>query len=94
MQNLENSLEKVYDKVCFSTAASLQCRDCNFTLNRLHHKFFLEYVSKSNCLKKNIFRKSVVLPKTELTSDFSEEAPMYLQENLLGGSFFPVELQV
>ena len=41
----------------FSKVTYLEFTDCNFPIQKLLHRFFSEYVSKANCLKKNILRK-------------------------------------
>ena len=58
-ESLESSQENVYDGVSFSKVASLQCSDCNLALKRTHHRFFLKYVPKTSCLKKNKKIKSI-----------------------------------
>ena len=50
-----------YNGVSFSKVTSLQLSGCNFTIKRTHHRFFLEYVLKTTCLKKNILRKKSVV---------------------------------
>ena len=45
----------------FSKVVCLQCPDCNSSIKRLHHRFLAQYVSKSNCLKKNILRKKSMM---------------------------------
>ena len=40
-----------------SNIASLKYTDCNSTMNKLHRRFFLEYVPKNSCLNKNILEK-------------------------------------
>ena len=45
-ESYENSQENVSGGVCFSKAASLQCRDCISTINRLHNRFFSKDVPK------------------------------------------------
>ena len=47
-----------YTGASFNKVRSLQFSDCNFTIKRTHHRFFLEYAPKTSCLKKNILRKS------------------------------------
>ena len=37
---------------------SVEFSDCNFTIKRTHHIFFLEYIPKISCLKKNIWRRN------------------------------------
>ena len=56
-KNLEIFQENIFDRVCFSKVITLQHSDCNFTTNRLNRIFFLEYVPKTSCLKKNILWK-------------------------------------
>ena len=55
----ESFPENVYDVVYSGKVASVQCTDSRSTLNRLHHRFFLEYVPKTNWLKKIISEKSL-----------------------------------
>ena len=59
--SLEISQENFYDEVSFSKVTGLHCSDCNVDLKSTHHRFFLEYVPKTSCLKKNnkrsFFRK-------------------------------------
>ena len=50
-----------YNGVSFSKVTSLQFSDCNFTIKRTHHRFLLEYVLKTSCLKKYILRKNSVV---------------------------------
>ena len=49
--------ENVYEGVSFSKVTNLQCSDCNFAIKIAHHRYFLEYVSKTSCLENNILRK-------------------------------------
>ena len=51
-KSLEISHENFYDGVYFGKVASLQYSDCNFAIKRAHHRFFLECVPKTSCLKK------------------------------------------
>ena len=37
---------------------SVEFSDCNFTIKRTHHRFFLECIPKISCLKKNILRRN------------------------------------
>ena len=59
--SFENSQAKIYNGVYFNKAANLsvQCTDCNSTINRLYHKFFSQNVPKTSCLNKNILKKKV-----------------------------------
>ena len=41
----------------FSNVTNLQYSDCNFAIERTQHRFILEYVPKTSCLKKNKKRK-------------------------------------
>ena len=50
-----------YSGVSFSKVTSLQLSGCNFTIKRTHHRFFLEHVLKTSCLKINILRKKSVV---------------------------------
>ena len=51
-KSLENSQGNFYGGVSFSRVISLQFSDCNFAIKRIHHRFFLENVPKTSCLKK------------------------------------------
>ena len=60
-ESLKIFQKNFYNGVSFSKVTSLQLSGCNFTIKRTHHRFFLEYVPKTSCPKKNILRtKSVV----------------------------------
>ena len=48
-----------YNRVSFRRVTSLQFSGCNFTIKRTHHKFFLEYIPKTSCLKKEYFKKKL-----------------------------------
>ena len=48
----ENSQGNLYGGASFSRVVSLQFSDCNFAVKRIHHRFFLGNVPKTNCLKK------------------------------------------
>ena len=58
-KSLEISQENVYEGVSFSKFTNLQCSDCNFAIKIAHHIYFLEYVPKTSCLKKQYFEKKV-----------------------------------
>ena len=58
-KSLEISQEKVYEGVSFSKVTNLQCSDCNFAIKIAHHRYFLEYVSKTRRLKKQNFEKKL-----------------------------------
>ena len=62
-ESLEISQEHFYDVVSFSKVTILQRSDCNFAIKRTHHRFFLGYVPKTSCLKKNKKRKRFFLRK-------------------------------
>ena len=62
-ESLEISQENFYDEVSFSKVTNLQCLDCNFSIKRTHHRFFLEYVPKTSCLKRNEKTKSLLCEK-------------------------------
>ena len=51
-KRLEIFQENFCNGVSLCEAASLQCSDYNFAINRTHHRLFLEYVPKTSCLKK------------------------------------------
>ena len=58
-KSLESSRKNLYEGVSFSKVANLQCSDCNFAIKIAHDRYFLEYVSKTSCLKKQYFEKKV-----------------------------------
>ena len=58
-KSLEISQENVYEGVSFSKVTNLQCSDCNFAIKIAHHRYFLEYVPKTYCLKKQYFETKV-----------------------------------
>ena len=58
-KSLEISQENVYEGVSFSKVTNLQCSDCNFVIKIAHRRYFLEYVPKTSCLKKQYFEKKV-----------------------------------
>ena len=68
--------------------------DYNSTINRLHHRFFVEYILQIGCLRINIVEKSLYFTSIKLGKyDLSKEALkilMYSQKSLLAGSFFSV----
>ena len=51
-KSLENYQGNFHDEVSFSKVMSLQFSDSNFAINRIHHRFFLENLPKTSCLKK------------------------------------------
>ena len=57
-KSLRISQENIYEGVSFSKVTKLQCSDCNFPI-KIHHRYFLEYVPKTSCLKKQYFEKKV-----------------------------------
>ena len=59
----ETSQEIFYDEVFFNKVSSIQCSDCNCALKITHNRFFLEYLPKTSCLKKNKKRKSLFWEK-------------------------------
>ena len=54
-QSLKISQENVHEGVSFSKVRNLQCSDCKFAVKIAHHRYFLEYVPKTSCLKKQYF---------------------------------------
>ena len=58
-KSLEISQQNVYEGVSFSKVTNLQCSDCNFAIKKGHHRFFLENVPNTSCLKKQYFEKTV-----------------------------------
>ena len=56
-KSLEISQENAYEGVSFSKVTNLQCSDCNFAIKIAHYRYFLEYVPKTSCLKKQYFEK-------------------------------------
>ena len=61
--SLEISHENFYDGVSFSKVKNIQSSGCNFSIKRTHHRFFLEYVPKTSCLKRNEKTKSLLFEK-------------------------------
>ena len=57
-ENLKIFQKNFYNGVSFSKVTSPHFSGCNFTIKRTHHRFFLEYVPKTSCHKKNILRKN------------------------------------
>ena len=51
--------QNVCNRVSFSRVTSLQFSGCNFTIKRNHHKFFLQYIPKTSCLRKEYFEKKL-----------------------------------
>ena len=64
-ESLEISQENFYDEVSFSEVTNIQFSDCSFAIKRTHHRFFLEYVLKTSCLKKNKKRKSLLFERRD-----------------------------
>ena len=58
-KSLEISQENVYEEVSFSKVTNLQCSDCNFTIKIAHHRYFLGYIPRTSCFKKQYFEKKV-----------------------------------
>ena len=58
-KSLKTSQENVYEGVTFSKVTNLQCSDCKVAIKIAHHIYFLEYVPKTNSLKKQYFEKKV-----------------------------------
>ena len=56
-KSLEISQENLYEGVSFSKVTNLQCSDCNFAIEIAHHRYFLEYVPKTGCLKQQYVEK-------------------------------------
>ena len=46
-ESLETSQENAYDGVYFTNVKSLPRADCSFTIKRIYHRFFLEYVPRA-----------------------------------------------
>ena len=65
----------------FSKVVCLQCPDCNSSIKRLHHRFFLHYVSKSSCLKKNILRKKLMMENVLIKLRPCSTKPAILSKN-------------
>ena len=74
-ESLENSQENIYDGSYSGKVASLQRTDCNSTISRLQHRFFLEYISKSTWHKKNILEKSLWCTSVSIKDTHREKAP-------------------
>ena len=58
-KSLEISRENVYEDVSFSKVTNLHCSGCKYAIKIAHHRYFLEYVPKTSCLKKQYFGKKV-----------------------------------
>ena len=58
-KSLEISQKNVYEGVSFSKVTNLHCLDCNFAIKIAQHRYFLQYVPKTSCLKKQYFEKKV-----------------------------------
>ena len=58
-KSLGISQENVYEGVSFSKVTNLQRSDSNFSIKIAHHRYFLKYVAKTSCLKKQNFEKKV-----------------------------------
>ena len=58
-KSLKISQENVFEGVSFSKFTNLQCSDFSFAIKIAHHIYFLEYVPKTSCLKKQYFEKKV-----------------------------------
>ena len=58
-KSLKISQENVYEEVPSSKVINLQCSNCNFAIKKAHHRYFLEYVPKTSCVKKQYFEKKV-----------------------------------
>ena len=57
-ESLKIFQKNFYNGVSFSKVTGLQFSYCSFTIKRTHHRFFLEYVPKTSCVKNNILRKN------------------------------------
>ena len=64
-ESLEIYQENFYDTVSFYKVTKLQSSDCNFAIERTHHRFYLEYVPKTSCLKNNEKRNSLLFEKRD-----------------------------
>ena len=62
--SLEISQENVYEGISFRKVTNLQCSNCNFAMKIAHHRYFLEYVPKTSCLKKHFEKKNIFRKKT------------------------------
>ena len=51
-ESFEISQKNAYDGVSFSKVINLQSSECNFAIKKTHRRYFLEYVPKTNYLKK------------------------------------------
>lgn len=63
-KSLKNSEKNLYDADFFCNVASQQCSDCSFAIKGTHNRFFLKYVSKTSCLKKDKKRKCLFWEKS------------------------------
>ena len=62
-ESLEISQDNLCDEVPFNKVISHQCSGCKFAIKTTHHRFFLEYIPKTNCRKRNEKRKSLLFEK-------------------------------
>ena len=108
-KSLEISQENVYEGVSFSKVTNLQCSDCNFAIKLAHHRYFLEYVPKTNCLKEKSLwwtnfliklqpcsTQPSVYEKNGIYVNLPVEALkilIYSQVNAFGGGFFSLKMQ-
>ena len=58
-KGLKISQENVCEGVSFSKVTNVQSSDCKFAIKTVHNRYFLEYVAKTSCLKKQYFEKNV-----------------------------------
>ena len=95
--SLENSQGNFYDGVSFSKVINLQISGCNFAIKRILHRFSLENVPKTSCLKKkkkSFLRKKSIMDQCLIkaaalqytTLNFIRKAE--LMQDILGRGFF------
>ena len=53
---------------------NLQCSDYNFAIKIAHHRYFLEYVPKTSCLKKHFEKKNILRKKSMVDQLLNEVA--------------------
>ena len=78
-KGFKNSQENIEDGVYFSKVASLQCNDCTFTINRLHHRFFLENVWKTSCLKGTFLKRFMMQHRFNKVQRCSAQPPILVK---------------
>ena len=93
-ESLETSQENICNGVYFNKGASLKCRDCNSTINRLHYRFFSDYDPTTRCLKQIFWEKSQWWSVLMKLLPYSEQAAALLKMGLIvdvSGTGYPIK---